>query len=175
MNVAVKIFNRVLPEQKPKYPQTQMFQDIYAKLFQAYRLEAYCGRFDDVPFQTVETLRDRNFLNVLELSRKVLVYLADTDRYYRQWLGLFFLLTHDAVEEHQQSMHFEEFLASVRAQWEFDMRGAFGKQHFNENKRMFQEIMLANSLYTLCSKEYEGYLFNSEMRKTNIRGEKEAW
>lgn len=165
MNLAVRILNRALPEQRPQYPQTELLEDVYGKLFQAYRLEAYSGRFDDVPYQMLKTLKDRHFLNILELSRKFLIYLGDTDRYYRQWLGLFFLLIHDAVDAQQQGMQFEEFLTSIRAQWEFDMRGAFGKEHFLENKRAFQELMLANSLYNLCSREYEGYPFNSETRQ----------
>jgi hypothetical protein len=164
INLACGVINKVLPEQTPQYPQTQLLEDVYKKLLQAYELEAFSGRFDDVPYQTLKTLKDRHFLNILELSRKLLIYLGDTDRYYRQWLGLFFLLTHDAIQKHQQSMRFEPFLASARAQWEFDMRGAFGEQHFKENKRIFQELMLANHLFNLCSKKYEGNPFNFESR-----------
>jgi hypothetical protein len=168
-NLAVCILNRFFSARDPQYPQTQLLEDVYKKLFQAYKLEAFCGRFDDVPYQDLSALRDRHFLNILELSRKLLIYLGDTDRYYRQWLGLFFLLIHDLVEEHQQRLLFEEFLASARAQWEFDMRGAFPKEHFNENKRLFQEIMFANFLFNLCSKEYEGYLQLRDTQKIGKR------
>jgi hypothetical protein len=171
VNLAVRILNGLISPRDPQYPQTQLLEDVYRKLFQVHRLEAFCGRFDDVPYQDLSALGDRHFLNILELSGKFLVYLADTDRYYRQWLGLFFLLVHDTVEEQQQSMRFEEFLASAWAQWEFDMRGAFPEEHFNENKRVFQEIMLANNLYNLCSKEYEGCLHLRDTSKTK-RGEK---
>jgi hypothetical protein len=155
LNAAVRLVNAVLPDRQPLYPQTRLLEDVYAKMHRAYRVEVYCGRFDDVPHQTLKTLRDRHFLNVLDLSRKVLIYLGDTDRYYRQWLGLFFLLIHDAVEEQQQSMLFEEFLASARAQWDFNMCGSFPKEYFDAHKRDFQEIMLTNSLYNLCAKRYE--------------------
>lgn len=154
----MRILNRLISARDPQYPQTQLLEDVYKKLFQAYKLEAFCGRFDDVAYQTLDTLEDRHFLNILELSRKFLVYLGDTDRYYRQWLGLFFLLIHDAVEKQLQDLQYEEFLVSARAQWGFDMRGAFPEEHFDEKKRVFQEIMLANNLYNLCSKKYEGYL-----------------
>jgi hypothetical protein len=155
VNAAVRMLNRILPSLKAEFPQTMMLENVYQKLLQAYTLEAYCGRFDDIPRQTVAALKDRNFLNVLELSRKILVYLADTDRYYRQWLGLFFLLIHDSVEEQQQSLLFEQFLESARAQWEFDMRGSFPKEYFDVHKRTFQEIQLANNLFNLCAKRYE--------------------
>jgi hypothetical protein len=155
INFGVAILNRLLPERAAVFPQTQLLEQVYEKLLQAYKIEAYCGRFDDVPYQVVEYLHDRHFLNTLELSRKVLIYLADTDRYYRQWLGLFFLLIHDAVEEQQQSMLFEDFLASARSQWEFDMHSAFPREFFEAHKRFFQEIQLTNHLYTLCAKRYE--------------------
>ena len=155
LNACVQVLNLFLRDRKAEFPQTQLLEQVYQKLLQAYRIEAYCGRFDDVPYQVVEHLRDRHFLNILELSRKVLIYLADTDRYYRQWLGLFFLLIHDAVEEQQQALLFEEFLTSVRAQYEFDMDGAFPKEFFDVHKRMFQEIQLTNHLFTLCAKRYD--------------------
>jgi hypothetical protein len=157
INLAVRVLNRLVPCRDPEYPQTRLLEDVYERLLQAYRLEVFCGRFDDVPYQALHTLRDRHFLNVLELSRKLLTYLGDTDRYYRQWLGLFFLLVHDAVEMQQQCMGFEEFLASVRAQWDFDMKGAFPKEYFDAHKRIFQKILLANNLCNLCSKKLEGF------------------
>ena len=155
INLGVAALNRLLPKRAPLFPQTELLEQVYQKLLQAYRVEAYCGRFDDVPYQVVEHLRDRHFLNILELSRKVLIYLGDTDRYYRQWLGLFFLLIHDAVEEQQESLLFEDFLASVKAQYEFDMHGAFPREFFEAHKCLFQEIQLTNHLYTLCAKRYE--------------------
>lgn len=155
INAAVRMINQVLPAPRAEFPQTQLLERVYEKLFQTYRIEAYCGRFDDVPYQMVEHLRDRHFLNILELSRKALIYLADTDRYYRQWLGLFFLLIHDAVEEQQQNLRYEEFLTSALSQWEFDIRDAFPSEFFEVHKRLFQEIQLANHLFTLCAKRYE--------------------
>jgi hypothetical protein len=155
INLAVRIVNKGLQASRAEFPQTQLLEQVYQKLLQTYRIEAYCGRFDDVPYQAVEHLRDRHFLNILELSQKALIYLADTDRYYRQWLGLFFLLIHDAVEEQQQNLHYEEFLTSTLSQWEFDMRGAFTPEFFEEHKRLFQEIQLTNHLCTLCAKRYE--------------------
>lgn len=170
LNAAVRILNRLLPEKAAVNPQTQLLEQVYKKLLQAHRIEVYQGRFDDVLYQVLEHLRDRHFLNVLELSKKVLIYLADTDRYYRQWLGLFFLLVHDAVEEQQQSLLFEQFLESARAQWEFDMRGAFTKEFFEAHKRLFQEIQFSNSLYTVCARGYEKIVpRDARMNEVNMK------
>jgi hypothetical protein len=146
LNFAVRFLNRLIPDTKPQYPQTQLLENVYGKLLKAYAIEAYCGRFDDVPYQTIEALKDKNFLNVLELSRKVLFYLGDMDRYYRQWLGLFFLLIQDELNAQKENMTHEEFFKLVKAQWEFDMTGAFPEEHFNAHKDEFQKILLSNSL-----------------------------
>jgi hypothetical protein len=156
--LAVRLINQVLPNPKARFPQTQLLEQVYQNLFQAYKLEVYSGRFDNVPHQTLKTIRDRHFLNVLDLSRKILIYLGDTDRYYRQWLGLFFLLIHDCVEEQQQGMLFQEFLASAKAQWDFNMHGSFPKEYFQAHKRDFQEIMLTNYLYNLCARRHETFM-----------------
>ena len=157
LNLGVATLNRLLPDREPKFPQTQMLEGIYREFFRAYRVEAFCGSFDDVPCQTLKGLKDRHFLNLLALSRKVLFYLGDMDRYYRQWLGLFFLLVHDEIDMQQRNMTFEGFLASTWAQWNFDMHGAFSREYFEKNKRLFQEILLANNLCNLCSKALPGF------------------
>ena len=153
LNLAVRFLNFLVPDKQPKYPQTQLLERVYNELLKAYRVEAYCGRFDDVPCQTLEGLKDRNFLNLLELSRKALFYLGDTDRYYRMWLGLACLKVHDAVDEQQKSMGFDGFLESASSQWDFDMRGAFPPEYFGAHKREFQEIMLTNNLCNLTGGE----------------------
>lgn len=155
LNLAIRFLNRLFPDPRPEWPQTVLLEDVYRKLFQAYRIEAYCGRFDDVPYQSMRALKDRHFLNVLELTRKLLIYLGDTDRYYRQWLGLFFLLINDSVEEQRKNLGYQEFLDSAWNQWEFDMHCAFPPEFFEAHKQLFQQIQLANHLFTLCQKRYE--------------------
>jgi hypothetical protein len=88
VNLAVLILNRLVPVAKPTYPQTRMIGKVFMRLNKAYRTEVYAGRFDDVPYQTLNGLRDSNFQRLLGLSQKLLVYLGENDRYYRQWLDL---------------------------------------------------------------------------------------
>lgn len=149
INFAVRYLNRLIPDRTPKYPQTKLLEHVYVKLLHTYKLEAFCGRFDDVLFQTLEALKDRHFLNVLELSRKLLVYLGDTDGYYRQWLGLAFLLMEEELKDLRQSITYEDFLALVRAQWDFDMRGAFSKEYFEAHREELFKILFTNSLMNL--------------------------
>lgn len=153
INLAVRVLNRLVPARDPEYPQTRLLEDVYKRLLQAYKLEVYCGRFDDVPYQTLKTLRDRHFLNVLELSRKFLMYLGDTDRYYRQWLGLFLLVSHDVVDDHARALTAEEACRQINDQW-----GDYGglteevlKQLFPEHKRLAQEMVLCNHLHNLVT------------------------
>ena len=155
LNLAVRFLNALIRDRAPEWPQTILLEQVYRRMFQAYRIEAYCGRFDDVPYQSLRALEDRHFLNVLELSRKLLIYLGDTDRYYRQWLGLFFLLISDSVEEQRKNLGYQEFLDSAWNQWEFDMRGGFPSEFFEVHRELFQQIQLANHLFTLCGKRYE--------------------
>jgi len=171
LNLAIRFLDALLPDPRPQYPQTRLLEDVYKLMDGVFRVEVLCGRFDDVPWQKVKTLKDRHFLKVLELSRKGLICLADTDRYYRQWLGLFFLLVHDAVEKQREKLDYENFLVSVLAQWDFDMRGAFPKKYFDGHRKEFQEIMLANNLANLCAKRYQT-LVSREAEQSLNRGEK---
>jgi len=151
LNMAVRFLNHLLPDPRPTYPQTQLLEQVYQKLFQTYRIETYCGRFDDVPRQTLEHLRDRHFLNILELSRKALIYLADTDRYYRQWLGLFLLLTHDVLNEYAECLTFEEACRQINGQWDYGLDERIFEHFFAGHRREAQEIVLCNYLHNLVT------------------------
>jgi hypothetical protein len=159
INLAVRILNKLVPSRDPAYPQTRLLEDVYKKLLQAYKLEVFCGRFDDVPYQALQTLKDRHFLNVLELSGKVLMYLGDTDRYYRQWLGLFLLVTHDVIDSHARALTPEEASREINGQW-----GDYGGINeevlsllFPEHRDLAQEMVLCNHLHNLvtvnCNRE----------------------
>jgi len=62
-------------------------------MMQVYRLECAQGVFD-VP--------DGNFERLLQVTQALLTRLAEDDRYYRQWLGLFMIL---CAEEYQRFAH----------------------------------------------------------------------
>jgi hypothetical protein len=138
-----------MPDLKPTHPQTLIIQKVFAKLNRAYKKEVHAGRFDDVPYQTLTNLKDRNFQRLLELSRKLLVYFSEDDRYYRQWLGLAVLLVREEVETQLKTLSFDDFQTLVRKQWQFDMRGAVPLEYFNAHKEDFQNMVLANFLMNL--------------------------
>jgi hypothetical protein len=145
-NLCVRVANLAVPKAEATWPQSQIVKDVFQKLYNAHRIEAFCGRFDDVPYQSLARLKDKNFLRTLQLTEKLLLYLGEMDRYYRQWLGLAFLLTKDELKKQQESMTYEDFLELVKAQWVFDMTGAFPREFFNAHKDEFQKILLSNFL-----------------------------
>lgn len=150
VNLATRILCRFVPEAKATYPQTKMLEDIFAKLQHAYQIEVYAGRFDDVPFQTLKGLKDKHFLKFLELSKKIIIYLGENDRYYRQWLGFAMLLNKDRVEQELEKLSFEDFLRLTNNQWDFDLRGAVRAEYFEVHKKEFLDIVLANFLMNLA-------------------------
>ena len=153
LNFAVRALNGIIPEVKPTYPQTQMIEHVFQKLNNAYEAEVRAGRFDDVPFQTVTNLKDRNFQQLLQLSQKLLLYFGEEDRYYRQWLGLAMLLVKKEVDTWLETLSLAEFLPLVWDQWQFDMRGAVPEEYFNAHKEDFLNMVLANFLMNLVKPE----------------------
>ncbi|MGA3192473.1 MAG: hypothetical protein ABSD73_08180 [Candidatus Bathyarchaeia archaeon] len=153
VNFAVGILNRLMPELKPSYPQTEIIEHVFQQMNNVYETEVIAGRFDDVPFQTIADLKDRNFQRLLQLSRKLLVYFSEDDRYYRQWLGLAMLLVRKEVSKFLETLSLEEFLALVFAQWHFDLRGAIPEEHFSAHKEDFLNMVLANFLMNLVKPE----------------------
>ena len=151
LNLLVRVLNRLIPARAPQYPQTRLLEDVYTRLLQAYKLEAFCGRFDDVPFQNLKMLKDKHFLNVLELSRKILFYLGDTDRYYRQWLGLFLLVSHDVIDGHAAALTPEEALKQINGQWEYCLNQDVLELLFPEHRDLVQEMILCNHLHNLVT------------------------
>jgi hypothetical protein len=149
-NASVRLLNLATPKVEATWPQNKIVTNVFAKLYQAHKIEAFCGRFDDVPYQNLVSLKDKNFLRVLQLTEKLLLYLGEMDRYYRQWLGLAFLLTEDELKQQREALAYEDFLSLVKAQWEFNMRGAVPEEYFNAHKEDFLNIVLANFLMNLA-------------------------
>lgn len=148
-NASVRLLNLVTPKAEATWPQSKIVSDVFVKLYQAHKIEAFCGRFDDVPYQNLVSLKDKNFLRVLQLTEKLLLYFGEMDRYYRQWLGLAFLLTEDELKRQREALAYEDFFGLVKAQWEFNMRGAVPEEYFNAHKEDFLNMVLANFLMNL--------------------------
>jgi hypothetical protein len=150
INIAVRVVNVFTPRVQATWPQSKIASNVFEKLYKAYRIEVFCGRFDGVSYQTVARLKDKNFLRVLQATEKLLLYLGETDRYYRQWLGLAFLLTAKELQKQLTNLTYEELLTLVKAQWELDMTGAFPQEFFDAHKEEFQKILLANYLMNIA-------------------------
>ncbi|MGB8780549.1 MAG: hypothetical protein WCD81_07870 [Candidatus Bathyarchaeia archaeon] len=149
LNFAVRVLNRLIPEIASTYPQTEMLDSVFCQLTSAYETEVSAGRFDDIAYQTLAGLKDRNFQRLLQLSRKLLIYFSEEDRYYRQWLGATMLLVKKEVDFWLKNLRFEEFQELVWDQWQFDMKGAVPEEYFNAHKEDFLNIVLANFLMNL--------------------------
>jgi len=148
LNFIMRVLDRLLPEKEPTYPQTKMLEHVFQRLFNAYILEVWGGRFDDAAHQSLTELKDRNFLHFLSVTRKTLLFISENDRYYRAWIGLLFIA---AKEEYERALHglsLEEFQRSHLEQWELNF--PFLKQpYFEENKREFLEMLLTAHLSNL--------------------------
>jgi hypothetical protein len=113
VNVPLRLLDRLFPDvTKAEFPQTQMLLRTYAKMMKTYRLDCVQGTFGPEP--------DGNFERVLRVSIKLLGRVAEDDRYYRAWLGFFFLLAHEEIENLNLSA--EQLLFLIHKQWLTDVR-----------------------------------------------------
>ena len=152
INLAVRIINKLFPSQEPQWPQTQILEEVYEKMLNAYQVEAWCGRFDDIPHQILETLKDKNFLRMLQLGKNLLIYLGDVDRYYRQWLGLFMLLIREYVEMLEDVPLSEDFIDWINSQWAYGIpNNSFFKEFFDKHRGIAAQAALANNLPNLVT------------------------
>ena len=167
VNVCMRFIDRLLPRKDPGYPQTQMIQNVFQDLFHVYRLEVYQGMFDDVPCQTLETLKDRNFQHFLSATMKLLLFIGDNDRYYRAWIGLAFKLANEEYERALLQFTQEEFLRRYDEQWEL----RFCQVHpgyFTSYKSEFLDMMLASYLPNLVRLEIDKARSPAK-QETNLR------
>ena len=148
INFCMVVIDKLVPEVKPYYPQTKMSEHLFQQLLHVYALEVWCGRFDDVPYQTFKGLKDRNFQHFLSATRKILLYLGENDRYYRAWIGLAFVLGKQEYERALVDLCREEFIRSYDEQWELKF-GCIPESHFQLHKSEFLDMMLAAHLPNL--------------------------
>ena len=153
INLAVHILNAFLPEREPINPQTKILESVYTKMMRAYEVEAYCGRFDDVPYQTMNALKDKNFLRLMGFSKKLLIYLGDVDRYYRMWLGLFMILVQAELNQQQEWLGPSEAMHLINQQWDYGLpeSDVTFLTYFAEHQEMALQTVLANHLTNLVT------------------------
>lgn len=152
VNLGMRFLDRIVPDSNPAYPQTKMVEDVFKDLFRVYELEVYQGMYDDVPCQTILGLKDRNFQHFLSVTRKLLLFVGENDRYYRAWIGLAFKLAKEEYERAGLQLTQDEFIRSYLEQWELK----FPRVHpgyFESNRSEFLDMMLASYLPNLLRKK----------------------
>ena len=113
LNFPMRILDRFLPERTATFPQTQILEVMYKRMFQAYRLEVSQGVFKEIgKFEG-----DGNFLRMLNVSRKLLLAISEDDRYYREWIGLLILLASEEYQSWLAKVTPAEIKFWCRAQW----------------------------------------------------------
>jgi len=160
VNLCFRALDKFLPEtrdeigditatlQYPYYPQTKILNHVFQELFHVYALEVYCGRFDDISYQTLRGLKDRNFQHFLSATRKILLFIGENDRYYRAWIGLAFILANREYVQVLDTLTREEFFRSYLEQWELKF-SSIPESHFQRYKSEFLDMMLASHLPNL--------------------------
>jgi len=144
----MRVIDKLVPEPTATFPQTRMAKHVFQHLFNAYCLEVWGGRFDDVPHQTLGGLEDRNFLTFLSATRKILLYVGENDRYYRAWIGLAFVTVHEEYERALKSLSMDEFTREYASQWELNFK-SIPESHFQLYKSEFLDMMLTAHLSNL--------------------------
>jgi len=153
VNLCMRLIDRFLPETRPRYPQSVMLEHVFQQLFNAYLLEMYSGRFDDVSRQSLVSLKDRNFQHFLSVARKILLFIGENDRYYRAWIGLAFIAGKEEYEQALRDLTREEFLRSHLEQWELAFH-CIPESHFQLHKSDFLDMMLTGHLSNLLRKRF---------------------
>ena len=139
VNLPVRFFDRFLKfPSATEFPQSRMLLNVYGMMMKTYRLDCIQGVFGVVP--------DGNFERLLRVSAKVLSSLSESDRYYRAWLGLSYLLAEEEIKKPDLSP--EELVEQIKKQWMDDL-AFLPKHHFVKCQREFSEIALSSNLYDL--------------------------
>jgi hypothetical protein len=147
LNVPVRLLNRVLPERKATFPQTQILEKMYTRMFQAYRLERSQGVFSEADGR----VEDGNFLRLLQISRKLLVGISEDDRYYREWLGLLVVLASEEYQRWLSSVTPQEIKHWCASQW-YVSPTCLSDQGLNEVKAEIAPDALCYYLHILAGK-----------------------
>ena len=150
VNVPFRVADRLLPEvPEAEYPQTRMFKDFCDRLERVYRFEVMQG-----VFSKKNSKPDGNFQRLLRVTRKMVSRISESDRYYRAWLGLAFLLAHEEVKRLDLSS--EQLLELCHKQWLLDL-GFLPKNYVEANKAEFVEMALSDYLSNLADLQEEDW------------------
>ena len=131
-----------------------MVLQIYGVLQKTYEAEVAQGIFAmDVrarrgPMRFNPGDADGNFERIFSVSAKMLAQISERDKYYRQWLGLLFILA--AYERNNINLTPAQMKAEISEQWKEDLT-FLPDEHFIKYKPVFEEILLCWYLGNLAS------------------------
>jgi len=160
VNFPVRLLDRFLPDPKPYFPQTQILDSMYIRMFQVYRLEQAQGVFKEVG----NFNGDGNFLRLLRVSRKLLIGIADDDRYYREWLGLLILLAHEEYQSWFRSLTAQEIKYWTQVQWCISP-SCLRDKFVEDLKDEFAPDVLTYYLHTLSQKRYSNFILQEKKNR----------
>ena len=131
-----------------------MVLQIYRVLQKTYEAEVSQGIFAmDVrarhgPIHRDMGDADGNFERMLSVSAKMLAQISERDKYYRQWLGLLFILA--SYERNNINLTPEQMKTEISEQWKEDLT-FLSDEHFINYKAVFDEVLLCWYLGNLSS------------------------
>jgi hypothetical protein len=149
VNIPLRLLSKVVSCPEPRFPQTQLLLRVQSRLLQVYRLECAQGVFD-VP--------DGNFGRLLRVTQTVLTQLADDDRYYRQWLGLFMILCAEEYQRFARDISPADIKRLCQEQWDI-------------SPNMLSDNLLAEFREEFA-KDVLCYYLHTNSVQSNIKGEK---
>jgi hypothetical protein len=145
VNLPMRVFDRFLKfPSKAEFPQSRMLMNIYGKMMKTYRLDCIQGVFGVKP--------DRNFERLLCVSAKVLVNISESDRYYRAWLGLAFVLAREEYLAGLARLEAQDLIFEIRRQWLSDLSFLSEKQ-INSDRIGFYDYVICNYLSNLARRQ----------------------
>ena len=145
LNFPVRILDRFLPERTATFPQTQIMEVMFERMFQAYNLEVAQGVFKEInKFEG-----DGNFLRLMRVSRKLLLAISEDDRYYREWIGLLILLASEEYQSWLKTVTPGEIKFWCRAQW-YVSPDCLSDEALNQVKDKIAPDVLAYYLHILA-------------------------
>ncbi len=145
VNVPMRVLDRFLIfPKKPKYPQTKMLLHTYSQLIKTYRLDCIQGVFGSKP--------DGNFECLLRTSTKMLCNLSESDRYYRAWLGLTYVLAMEEYFDRLEAAEPQDLVFEIKRQWLSDLSFLPDKL-VESDLEGFLEYALCNYLGNLARKQ----------------------
>jgi hypothetical protein len=145
VNLPVRLLDQFLKfPAKAEFPQSQMLLNTYEKMMKTYRLDCMQGVFGAVP--------DRNFERLLRVSAKVLAGISESDRYYRAWLGLAFVLAREEYLVQLARSEPADLVFEIRRQWLCDLSFLKEKQ-IELDLEGFYEYAICNYLSNLAHRQ----------------------